>query len=56
MTWDRFIDVLPIITLVLGYVGSQWESRRREMRDRAETRVAAGVAFERETCWPFRTR
>jgi hypothetical protein len=30
MTWDQFTDVLPIITLILGYGGTRLSDRWRE--------------------------
>ena len=47
--WDRFIDVLPILTLVLGYLGSQWDGTRRAKREREDGRVEAEAAFQRAT-------
>jgi hypothetical protein len=34
MTWEQFTDVLPIITLILGYGGTRLSDRWREGQDR----------------------
>lgn len=34
MTWEQFTDVLPILTLALGYAGSQFSDRLRERHER----------------------
>jgi hypothetical protein len=34
MTWEQFTDILPILTLVLGYAGSQFGDRLRERHER----------------------
>jgi hypothetical protein len=48
MTWEQFTDVLPILTLVLGFAGSQVLDRRRERhdRDRVVLQRAADVEGE----------
>lgn len=33
MWWDRFVQILPVVTLALGYIGSQWDRRRQVRRD-----------------------
>jgi hypothetical protein len=34
MTWEQFTDVLPIITLILGYAGTRQSDRWKERKDR----------------------
>lgn len=36
MTWDQFTDVLPVATLILGYLGSQYSERRKERHEREQ--------------------
>jgi hypothetical protein len=45
MTWEQFTDVLPILTLALGYAGSQFSDR---LRERHERDPGGRVSF---VCW-----
>ena len=48
MTWNRFVSVLPVLTLVLGYVGSLHTERWREERSRSRQAVDRVLELERE--------
>lgn len=49
MRWDRFVDVLPIITLIAGFVLARLDSSRRERVEAKERRALAEAEFQRET-------
>ena len=49
MTWNQFRDVLPIITLVLGYFGTTLTETRREHRAERQRRIDAASDFQRTT-------
>jgi hypothetical protein len=48
MTWEQFTDVLPILTLVLGYAGSQFNDRHRERHEREQVILQRAADVEGE--------
>jgi hypothetical protein len=49
MKWANFRDLLPVLTLVLGYMGTQWTDTSRNRRERRAVEAAAHRAFELQT-------
>jgi hypothetical protein len=47
MRWGQFQDVLPVITLALGYVGTFVTERLRDRNERRRGRTTAIADFER---------
>jgi hypothetical protein len=48
MTWEQFTDVLPILTLILGYGGSRLSDRWREDKDRERIMVQRAAEVDGE--------
>ena len=49
MSWDHFRDILPLLTLALGYLGSLWNEDRRERRQARDRRSAAVEELQQQT-------
>jgi len=48
VTWQQFKDVLPIITLIVGYLGSLYTEHRRDRRADLRERQRRRSEFQRQ--------
>ena len=49
MTWEHFRDVLPVVTLVLGYFGTTLTEKGRDRRTHRQRGVDAAIELQRTT-------
>jgi hypothetical protein len=49
LTWDRFTDILPVITLVIGYLGALYSERQRARQELQRSILDRVAALEGQT-------